>query len=143
MDQGKANATDMAWFPVSLAHCAGAERGFFTAVRKTSREAWKCRIDAPMPLGPGFRIGPYEIVAVLGAGCMGEVYRAHDGRLERDVALKVLPESVAADPERLARGPIPITETVAIARQILRENFSGNCLTIPSASASDIFRMWS
>ena len=56
-----------------------------------------------MPLSPGFRIGPYEIVGLLGAGGMGEVYRARDARLKRDVALKFLPESVSADPERLAR----------------------------------------
>jgi serine/threonine protein kinase len=56
-----------------------------------------------MPIGPGFRFGPYEIVASLGAGGMGEVYRARDARLKRDVALKFLPEAVAADPERLAR----------------------------------------
>jgi TolB-like protein/Flp pilus assembly protein TadD len=56
-----------------------------------------------MALSPGSRLGPYEVVAPLGAGGMGEVYRARDRRLERDVAIKVLPESVARDPDRLAR----------------------------------------
>jgi eukaryotic-like serine/threonine-protein kinase len=51
----------------------------------------------------GTRLGPYEIVAQVGAGGMGEVYRAHDPKLNRDVAIKVLPESVASDPDRLAR----------------------------------------
>jgi len=52
---------------------------------------------------PGERLGPYEITAALGAGGMGEVYRATDTRLGRSVALKLLPEAVAAEPERLAR----------------------------------------
>ena len=56
-----------------------------------------------MALTPGSRLGPYEVVAPLGSGGMGEVYRARDRRLERDVAIKVLPESVARDPNRLAR----------------------------------------
>jgi eukaryotic-like serine/threonine-protein kinase len=56
-----------------------------------------------MPLGAGARLGPYEIVAAIGAGGMGEVYRARDTRLQRDVAIKVLPETFAADPDRLAR----------------------------------------
>ena len=56
-----------------------------------------------MSLTPGARLGPYEIVAPLGAGGMGEVYRATDTRLKRQVAVKVLPTSLATDPERLAR----------------------------------------
>ena len=56
-----------------------------------------------MALTPGTRIGPYEIIAPIGAGGMGEVYRARDGRLERDVAIKILPELFAKDPERMAR----------------------------------------
>jgi Tol biopolymer transport system component/tRNA A-37 threonylcarbamoyl transferase component Bud32 len=54
-------------------------------------------------LSPGTRIGPYEVVALLGSGGMGEVYRARDTELDRDVALKILPQAFAADPERLAR----------------------------------------
>jgi eukaryotic-like serine/threonine-protein kinase len=56
-----------------------------------------------MPLAAGTRLGPYEIVAAIGAGGMGEVYRARDTRLDRDVAIKVLPPDVAGDPERLDR----------------------------------------
>ena len=56
-----------------------------------------------MALTPGTRLGPYEIVAAVGAGGMGEVYRACDTRLERTVAIKILPESFACDRERLER----------------------------------------
>ena len=56
-----------------------------------------------MPLAAGSRLGPYEIQTAIGAGGMGEVYRARDTRLGRDVAIKLLPESFAADPDR-ARG---------------------------------------
>jgi len=56
-----------------------------------------------MSLAPGMRIGPYDVIAPLGAGGMGEVWRARDPRLSRDVAVKVLPAALAADPERRAR----------------------------------------
>ena len=56
-----------------------------------------------MALAAGDRLGPYEILAPLGAGGMGEVYRAKDTKLGRDVAIKVLPTEVARAPERLAR----------------------------------------
>ena len=69
-------------------------------------------VGAPIPytarhnllaLTAGSRVGPYEIIAALGAGGMGEVYRARDAALGRDVALKILPDVVAGDPDRLAR----------------------------------------
>lgn len=56
-----------------------------------------------MPFAPGTRIGAFEVTGSLGAGGMGEVYRARDTRLDREVAIKVLPDAVARDPDRLMR----------------------------------------
>ena len=56
-----------------------------------------------MSLTPGTRLGVYEVTAKIGEGGMGEVYQARDTTLDRDVALKVLPEAFTADPDRLAR----------------------------------------
>jgi len=67
-----------------------------------------------MALAPGSRVGPYEVLAPLGAGGMGEVYRARDARLDRDVALKVLPPAVAQDAERVRRFEIEARATGAL-----------------------------
>ena len=56
-----------------------------------------------MPLQAGTTLGPYRVTAKIGEGGMGEVYRARDTKLDRDVALKVLPEAFTEDPDRLAR----------------------------------------
>ena len=56
-----------------------------------------------MSLSPGTRLGVYDVTAQIGQGGMGEVYRARDTKLNRDVALKVLPDAFASDPDRLAR----------------------------------------
>src|SRR5688500_7834110 len=66
-----------------------------------------------MNLSPGSRIGPFEIVDLLGAGGMGAVYRAYDPRLRREVAIKVLPPAVAGDPDRVQRFE---REALAVAR---------------------------
>ena len=57
----------------------------------------------PTRLKAGFRLGPYDVLSELGAGGMGEVYRARDTKLGRHVAIKVLPMALAADADRLAR----------------------------------------
>jgi serine/threonine protein kinase len=83
------------------------EAGDFFERRKPAVAALaNARVPLPVAvcqLAPGRRLGPYEIVAQLGAGGMGEVYRAHDTNLGRDIAIKILPTFLALDGERLLR----------------------------------------
>src|SRR5262249_3990127 len=69
--------------------------------RRGARQA--ASIIRALGVSVGTRLGPYEIVAPIGAGGMGEVYRAHDARLNRDVAVKILPAALSTDPERRER----------------------------------------
>ena len=75
-----------------------------------------------MSLSAGTQFGCYEVLSPLGAGGMGENYRAQDTRLHRDVAIKVLPDSVASDPEGRSRssraGALPVPRALMIAQQI-------------------------
>jgi len=71
-----------------------------------------------LTLPSGSHLGPYEILALLGAGGRGEVYRARDPRLERDVAVKLLPEGTLVEPARLARFP-PIDADFRAFQEVL------------------------
>jgi eukaryotic-like serine/threonine-protein kinase len=84
---------------------AYSDRGGADSQRPVSYAAGPYNRHSPtlVTLSPGTRLGVYEIVAPIGSGGMGEVYRARDTKLNREVAVKVLPESLATDPERLAR----------------------------------------
>jgi TolB-like protein len=101
---GAVNVSDV-FFLINFLFAGGAAPS--CPGRDTARVDRHCGLYSaapiPMPLAAGTPLGSYRVTALLGAGGMGEVYRAHDVNLGRDVAIKVLPESVATDPEALAR----------------------------------------
>jgi serine/threonine protein kinase len=74
-----------------------------TLSHQTHRRLAEGHREPVVTLAAATRLGPYEILGTRGAGGMGEVYRARDTKLDRDVAIKILPEMLAADPDRLAR----------------------------------------
>jgi len=84
-----------------------------------------------MPLTAGARLGSYEILSPLGAGGMGEVYRARDTKLNSEVAIKVLPESFASDPERLAR----FTREAQVLESLNHPNIAGEPFGLVLAEA--------
>ncbi len=80
-----------------------------------------------MPLEPGTTLGPYAVTAKIGKGGMGEVYRARDTKLKRQVALKILPEAFSADPERLAESDTSV-RSLCRSSAVFRVTLLGNAL---------------
>ena len=85
-----------------------------------------------MPLQPGTTLGPYSVTAKIGEGGMGEVYQARDTKLDRDVALKVLPEAFTADPDRLSRATTAFSSVGSSAASFLAA--LAVLLSMPSSS---------
>src|SRR5881296_3480970 len=92
-----------------------------------------------MPLLAGTRLGPYEILAPIGAGGMGEVYRAHDSRLERQVAVKVLPEQLSQSPQASARF---VRETKRWRRSHIQTSSQSSILAPKTASVMPSPNCW-
>ena len=93
-----------------------------------------------MSLQPGSRIGTYEVVALIGKGGMGEVYRARDTRLQRDVAIKILPDLFAADPDRVARFEREAQTLAALNHPNIAQihGVEGNALVMEFADGEDL-----
>jgi eukaryotic-like serine/threonine-protein kinase len=94
-----------------------------------------------MPLTTGTRVGPYDVVALIGAGGMGEVYRAHDARLQRDVALKLLPRDLARDPERLRRFELEARAASALTHPAIVAVYDVGAVTLDEHDAQPYLSM--
>ena len=89
----------------------------------------------------GTRLGPYAVVAPLGAGGMGEVYRATDTKLGREIALKLLPEALAADPERLARFEREARLLASLNHPNIAHVYGFESATLPDGSTAHFLAM--
>src|SRR5438876_809898 len=85
------------------------------------------QLGRPSGLSRGTRLGRYEILSLLGSGSMGEVYRARDNRLGREVAVKVLPQALASDPERLVRFEREVRVASALSDPHIVTVFDAGC----------------
>jgi serine/threonine protein kinase/Tol biopolymer transport system component len=94
-----------------------------------------------MSLDPGQHLGPYDVVSSLGAGGMGEVYRARDPRLGRDVALKLLPEALSADPDRIARLEREARVLAALNHPGIAQIYGLERVTLPDGTAVHFLAM--
>src|ERR1700723_3539288 len=92
-------------------------------------------IRALMALSAGTKLGPYEIQSLIGAGGMGEVYRARDTRLQRDVAIKILPSSLAPDQDRLRRFELEARAVAALSHPNLLTVFDVGAAQLPNVAA--------
>src|SRR5512136_2731828 len=92
-----------------------------------------------MSLAVGTRLGPYEILGLIGAGGMGEVYRARDTRLDRTVAIKVLPTELSADPDRRARFEREARAVAALAHPHICTLFDIGSTSSPQAVGAVAF----
>jgi len=100
------------------------------------------RIDSsPMTLSAGTRLGPYEITAAIGAGGMGEVFRARDTKLDRDVAIKVLPTEMAKDSERLARFEREARLLASLNHSNIAHVYGFEAATLPDGSTAHFLAM--
>src|SRR5271168_2656833 len=88
-----------------------------------------------MSLPSGTKLGPYEIQSLIGAGGMGEVYRARDTRLQRDVAIKILPSSLAPDQDRLRRFELEARAVAALNHPNLLTVFDVGAAQLPNPTA--------
>ena len=111
------------------------------AVAARSRVAKPTRLPAALTLQPGAHLGPYEIITAIGAGGMGEVFRAKDAKLDREVAIKVLPSALAQEPDRLARFEREAKLLASLNHPNIAHVYGFEASTLPDGSTAHFLAM--